>query len=148
MVDTRFAHEQCPCEPENQCAALPCARHSGGALGRCMYARRSVLGREVQHQCAAVHLLSFSPPLQKAFGGGEGSNALVEIRSYREPPRVTYAVLQAVLMLSGHTEDQVHNWGAMRMLTKYALIKRLVKLKPAQVCVGVCTRCNTQQRFR
>lgn len=71
--------------------------------------------------------------LQKAFGGGDSSNALVEIKSYREPPRITYAVLQAVLMLSGHTEEQVHNWGAMRMLTKYTLIKKLVKLKPAQV---------------
>ncbi|KAL6750807.1 hypothetical protein V8C86DRAFT_3180636 [Haematococcus lacustris] len=66
-------------------------------------------------------------------GPGEGSNALTELRSYRVPPKYTFLVLQAVLTLAGSSEDDVHNWGRMRVLTNYKLIRRLVELKPADV---------------
>lgn len=40
---------------------------------------------------------------------------------------------QAVLMLSGHDDDDSHNWGRMRVLTSYKLVKHLTELKPAAV---------------
>jgi hypothetical protein len=42
------------------------------------------------------------------------------------------AALQAVLSLSGYGDDDTHNWGRMRVLTNFKLIKRLTELKPGE----------------
>lgn len=47
----------------------------------------------------AFHFLAFrltlrSPPLLHLCCQGDGSNALVELRTYRVPPKITFQVLQ------------------------------------------------------
>lgn len=41
-------------------------------------------------------------------------------------------VPQAVLSLAGHGDEDTMNWGRMRVLTSYKLIRRLTELKPGE----------------
>ncbi|KAL6759926.1 radial spoke protein 17 [Haematococcus lacustris] len=104
----------------------------GRALGRWVDAVRKISAANALRVLLDAKLKRANEQLIRTFEG-EGSNALTELRSYRVPPKYTFLVLQAVLTLAGSSEDDVHNWGRMRVLTNYKLIRRLVELKPADV---------------
>ncbi len=38
-----------------------------------------------------------------------------------------------MLTLCGHDDDDTHNWGRMRVLTNYKMVKRLTEIKPGAV---------------
>ncbi len=44
-------------------------------------------------------------------------------RSYRVPPKITFVVLQAVLQMAGHPDEDTVNWGQMRQLANFKTIK-------------------------
>ncbi|KAJ9516990.1 hypothetical protein QJQ45_027370, partial [Haematococcus lacustris] len=105
----------------------------GRALGRWVDAVRKISAANALRVLLDAKLKRANEQLIRTFEQGEGSNALTELRSYRVPPKYTFLVLQAVLTLAGSSEDDVHNWGRMRVLTNYKLIRRLVELKPVDV---------------
>lgn len=50
-------------------------------------------------------------------------------------------VAQAVLQLTGHSDDDCRNWGRIRVLASYKLVKQLTELKPAKVPPKVRDLC-------
>jgi len=104
----------------------------GRAIGRWANAVRKISAAAAFKKQMEERLARANAALMRTFQG-DGSNALQELRSYRVPPRITFMVLQAVLALQGTDEADVVNWGRMRMLANYKMVKRLTEIKAKDV---------------
>ncbi|KAF5835132.1 hypothetical protein DUNSADRAFT_7851 [Dunaliella salina] len=93
----------------------------GRAIGRWANAVRKISAAAAFKKQMEERLARANAALMRTFQG-DGSNALQELRSYR-----------AVLALQGTDESDIVNWGRMRMLANYKMVKRLTEIKAKDV---------------
>eukprot|EP00798_Chlamydomonas_sp_ICE-L_P015747 gene15747-21869_t len=112
----------------------------GRALGNWMMAVRKISAGIAFQKDLEKKLAKNNANLLKLFHG-DGSSSLTELKSYRIPPKITFTVLQCILMLGGNTEEDCHGWGKMKTLCNYKLIKKIVELKPKSTDPATVKKC-------